>query len=210
MTDRGPAETARAIALRTFQSRVNEWMQVCFGEEIGRDKLERNRRFLEESLELVQANGCSQREAHQLVDYVFGREVGQLTQEVGGVMVTLASLCEASDIDMVSCGRVELERIWTKIEEIRAKHATKPKDDHLRAERREGLTEERSRSELAAQFQKLSGAGTEFQLARFVQQNLSAIVDACKERSSGFRSRRGWPAQITFRRSKPPKPRPSG
>ena len=112
---------------KDFQTNVQPWLLACFGEEIAGDKEERNHRFLEEALELVQACGCGADEAHQLVDYVFNRPVGEKTQEVGGVMVTLASLCLAQDLNMHVEGDVELERVWTKVEQIRAKQAAKPK-----------------------------------------------------------------------------------
>lgn len=115
----------------TFQCRVQPWLVACFGVEIARDKAERNHRFLEEALELVQSTGCTQSEAHQLVDYVFGREVGDPPQEVGGVMVTLAALCLANGMDMHEAGEVELARVWTKVEVIRAKQAAKPKHSPL-------------------------------------------------------------------------------
>jgi hypothetical protein len=106
-------------------------MLRCFGHKIAADRIERNHRFLEEALELVQANWCTRDEALQLVDYVFGRPIGDLPQEVGGVMVTLAALCEANRIDMEWCGDVELERVWTKIEQIRTKQESKPKHSPL-------------------------------------------------------------------------------
>lgn len=109
-----------------FQTRVQPWMLACFGHDIANDKTERNHRFLEEALELVQATGCTQSEAHQLVDYVFGRQTGEPAQEVGGVMVTLAALCLAQQMDMHDAGEMELARIWTKVEQIRAKQAAKP------------------------------------------------------------------------------------
>ena len=115
----------------SFQSRVKPWVLECFGEMIAGDREERNHRFLEESLELVQACGCSQHEAHQLVDYVYGRPVGEPFQEVGGVMVTLAALCLANGLDMHENGETELARIWTKVEQIRAKQAAKPKHSPL-------------------------------------------------------------------------------
>lgn len=114
-----------------FQQRVQPWLLVCFGELIASDREERNHRFLEESLELVQSTGCTASEAHQLVDYVFGRPVGEPAQEVGGVMVTLAALCLANGLDMHDAGEVELARIWTKVEAIRAKQAAKPKHSPL-------------------------------------------------------------------------------
>jgi len=99
----------------------------CFGPTIAGDKEERNHLFLEESLELVQACGCTAKEAYELVDYVFNRPVGEKLQEVGGVMVTLAALCLAQELDMHQAGETELARIWTKVEAIRAKQAAKPK-----------------------------------------------------------------------------------
>lgn len=115
----------------TFQQRIQPWMLACFGAEIAADKAERNHRFLEEALELVQATGCSAGEAHQLVDYVYGRPVGEPVQEIGGVMVTLAALCLAHGMDMHGAAETELARIWTKVEQIRAKQAAKPKHSPL-------------------------------------------------------------------------------
>lgn len=116
-----------------LQQRVHPWLMACFGPEISADKIERNHRFLEESLELVQALGCTASEAHQLVDYVFGRPVGDGSQEVGGVMITLAALCLANGFDMHASGETELARIWTKVDQIRAKQAAKPKHSPLPA-----------------------------------------------------------------------------
>lgn len=117
--------------MENFQTRVSHWTQACFGEQISNDKVERNHRFLEEALELVQSLNCTKSEAHQLVDYVFNREIGEPHQECGGVMVTLAALCLANDMDMEECGEVELKRIWTKVDQIREKQANKPKHSPL-------------------------------------------------------------------------------
>jgi hypothetical protein len=114
-----------------FQTRVQPWMLECFGAEIAADRIERNHRFFEEATEAVQANGMTRCEAHQLVDYTFDRPVGELHQEIGGVMVTLAALCLASGQDMHAAGETELARIWTKVEAIRAKQAAKPKHSPL-------------------------------------------------------------------------------
>jgi len=116
---------------QSFQQRVQPWLMACFGEMIAGDREERNHRFLEEALELVQSCGCTSSEAHQLVDYVYGRDVGEPAQEVGGVMVTLAALCLANNLDMHANGETELARIWTKVEAIRAKQAAKPKHSPL-------------------------------------------------------------------------------
>lgn len=128
-------ELARAvIAGSPLQHRVALWTLACFGIDIASDRNERNHRFLEESLELVQACGCTASEAHQLVDYVYGRPAGDKSQEVGGVMITLAALCNAhEDLDMHAAGEAELVRIWTKVDKIRAKQAAKPKHSPLPA-----------------------------------------------------------------------------
>lgn len=110
-----------------FQAQVDEWLIACFGLEIARDAVERNHRFLEESLELVQACGCTASEAHQLVDYTFSRPVGEVGQEVGGVMNTLAALCLARSLDMNAEGYREIVRCWQKIGRIREKQRNKPK-----------------------------------------------------------------------------------
>ena len=115
----------------TFQSRVAAWMNACFGPAISADKVERNHRFLEEALELVQALGCSREDCLQLVNYVYDRPVGEPSQEVGGVMVTLAALCLASGLDMDGAAETELARVWTKIDVIRAKQAAKPRGSAL-------------------------------------------------------------------------------
>ncbi len=109
----------------SYQQRVHPWMIECFGEDISNDPVERNRRFLEEALELVQACDCTREEAHQLVDYVFNRPVGEKAQEVGGVMVTLAALCGAHKLAMHHEGETELARVWTKVDVIREKQLAK-------------------------------------------------------------------------------------
>lgn len=110
----------------SFQARVRAWVVSCFGQKVAADKSQRNHRFIEEAIELVQSLGCSQSEVHQLVDYVFNRPDGEPAQEVGGVMVTLAALCSANDLNMQVSGEAELARVWAKIEAVRVKHAAKP------------------------------------------------------------------------------------
>lgn len=114
-----------------FAERVRPWMSATFGDAIAGDKVERNHRFLEESLELVQAAGCTEAEALSLVAYVYGRPVGDIWQEVGGVMVTLAALCLAQGVNLDVAAEAELRRIWQNIDNIRAKQAAKPKHSAL-------------------------------------------------------------------------------
>lgn len=116
-----------------FQQRVDRWMQQCFGEEIRWDRTERNYRFTEEALELVQSCGMSKEDVLKLVDYVYSRPSGYSWQEVGGVMVTLAALCSAQGTNMKIQAEAELQRINEPavLERIREKQKNKPQRSPL-------------------------------------------------------------------------------
>lgn len=109
-----------------FQKKVARWMAKTFSRQICVNRQERNHRFLEEALELVQAFDCTKEEAHMLVEYVFGRPRGEPRQEIGGVMVVLAALCDAAGYDMDALADIELARCWENIEKIRMKQLLKP------------------------------------------------------------------------------------
>ena len=117
----------RATMRDLFQLRVGAWVYECFGTDAAEDSLEHADRFIEEALELSQTvPDFTADRAHALVDYVFSRPVGGADQEVGGVMVTLAALCNALGIDMYCAGSSEVRRVWVEIEKIREKQASKP------------------------------------------------------------------------------------
>lgn len=109
--------------MNTYQKRVDDWASRVFSDDIKGDKVERAMRFLEEATELAQATGLTAEKAHVVVDYVFGRPIGQSPQEVGGVMVTLAVLCQTLGHSMTECAEIELARIDTP--EMREKIAAK-------------------------------------------------------------------------------------
>ena len=112
---------------QSFQLRAWAWLLHTFKDPASFEKGERTHRFLEESLELAQALHCTKEEAHQLVEYVYGRPVGEVSQEVGGVMTTLAVLCHANLVDLNTAAETELQRCWSRVDEIRKKQAGKPK-----------------------------------------------------------------------------------
>lgn len=120
--------TGRNQTLHDLQSRVEEWMSRCFGFIIAGDVVERNYRFIEEALELVQACGMSKSDVLKLVDYVYSRPVGNQFQEVGGVFVTLSALCSANDIDLHTAASIEIDRIneVDVLLDIREKQKNKP------------------------------------------------------------------------------------
>ncbi len=125
------ALTVRSERYATFQSRVVDWIRQCFGPADLAGVRIRAHRFVEEANELGQAAGVTREEAHQLVDYVYGRPVGVAPQEVGGVMVTLAGLCHALRVNQRYAAESELTRCWDKIETIRAKNLRKKADSAL-------------------------------------------------------------------------------
>jgi hypothetical protein len=114
--------------IETFQERAASWVKSCFGDEVADSLLERNFRFLEEALELVQAGGFSKYQALALVDYVFNRPIGEPTQEIGGAMITLAALSRIHETSMWVCGEEDLANATIKSDKIRVKWGTKPRN----------------------------------------------------------------------------------
>lgn len=111
----------------SYQSSVWGWLVTCFGQEVAGAQQERCHRFFEEATELCQSLNCTAEECHQIVDYVFGREIGEPNQELGGTLVCLAALSTVAGLDMEQAGWKELCRCWEKMDKIRKKHASKPK-----------------------------------------------------------------------------------
>jgi len=108
-----------------YQARVASWVNTCFGSELATNLAERNRRFFEEAVGLVQATGMAVRELHQMVDEVYRKPAGDPIQKVGGVMMTLSALCQANNLDMRKAGEIELERCCHNINKIREKNKFK-------------------------------------------------------------------------------------
>lgn len=109
-----------------YQANVHKWMESVIPGWAAR-KNERLFRFNEESLELVQSLDMTKDEVLRMVDYVYGRPIGEPAQELGGTMVTLAALCNAHELDMLVAGYDELNRVSTPeiSEKIKAKHKLK-------------------------------------------------------------------------------------
>jgi hypothetical protein len=131
-TEDGPyAWFVRPMALRPevvdFQAGVAEWARKCFDASLYCNMTERGDRLLEEVLELLQSKGYDSARVRTLVNYVYGRPVGEPAQEVGGVMVTLAAFCSVAGLDMKDAGAVELARIAQPevMDKIRRKQALK-------------------------------------------------------------------------------------
>lgn len=110
----------------TFQNRTSNWVEDTFGEQKAADLPKRCDRFLEEVLEFLQAVGYDQSAVDRAAEYVYSRKPGDPMQEAGGVRVTFASLCEQLGFDGDLAGEVELARIETMVDDVRAKNILKP------------------------------------------------------------------------------------
>lgn len=125
------------IRTASIQRRAGEWARLCFGPTIARDPVIRNHRFMEEAVELVQSLGCTRNEVLNIVDYVYGRDAGDPKQEVGGVAITLATLCAAHGMNVTRLAELEMRRIESP--EVRAaigkKSSNKPSFTDARPDR---------------------------------------------------------------------------
>ena len=109
------------------KTRVRSWLTRVFGKASLQDVEERGLRFGEESLELIQSLGVTREQALALVKQVYDKPAGEPQQELGGTLVTLASLCVVAGLDADDCYRREFMRCEQPdvMEKIRRKHAEK-------------------------------------------------------------------------------------
>jgi hypothetical protein len=108
------------------QRSVSEWCTRAFGPGHASSIPQRAVRFLEESIEAAQAAGVERSMAHRLIDYVFNRMPGTLSQELGGIGVTLLALAEAAGLDAEVEEVLEIRRVMsTPLEHFRERNAVK-------------------------------------------------------------------------------------
>ena len=103
--------------LRTRRQRqyaVGRWCADAFGAEHASSVPQRGMRLAEEAIEAAQACGLTQEQVHHVVSYVYGRPIGELAQEIGGVSVTLLALCEAAEFSADTVELTEIERVLAK------------------------------------------------------------------------------------------------
>lgn len=108
------------------RNRVRKWVEKTFGSEIADSKLERNFRFLEESLELVQSLGMTKEQILTLVDYTMARPAGEPEQELGGVLVTLMALCGANNLGPDEAFSRDMKYCEDNADYIKSKRDKKP------------------------------------------------------------------------------------
>ena len=94
------------------QQAVFKWAGDTFGQAALEPK-ERILRFLEEAVELAQAELMTHAQARTVVDYVFGKPPGDPEKEVGGVGVTLLAYCAARGFSADAAEEREFDRVQT-------------------------------------------------------------------------------------------------
>ena len=101
-------------------------MLHAFGTDKVYDALLRDMRFGEEAIELLQARGRSKEEVLRLVDYVYGRDIGEVEQEMGGVLSTLMAMASQNGTDLEKATKTEMARFTRKNQKICEKSSNKP------------------------------------------------------------------------------------
>jgi hypothetical protein len=99
------------------QEIVGDWALRCFGSRSFNSLPERARRVLEEAIELAQASGLSIEDGLNLMQYVYRRPIGELSQELAGVGSTLLVLAESQKIDLKAVISADIQRVLELPEE---------------------------------------------------------------------------------------------
>lgn len=107
------------------QAVVLGWAKRVFGSCVLSQK-ERALRILEEAIEVTQAAGINEDTVRRMVDRVYYRSVGNLREEMGGLLVTALAMCEVLGVDGDELERDEMERVLSLDESfIQEKHKAK-------------------------------------------------------------------------------------
>jgi NTP pyrophosphatase (non-canonical NTP hydrolase) len=105
---------------------IASWAELAFGRQEATSIPQRGLRLLEEAVEAFQACGGDEAKAHQLVAYVFGRDKGQVGQELGGVAVCVLALAAAAGLSADEEEAREIHRVLSKpLAEFTARNAAK-------------------------------------------------------------------------------------
>lgn len=91
-----------------------DWARRSFGAEHVNNIPIRSLRLAEEAVELAQAAGIPKDKMYDLVDIVYSRPKGELTQELGGVMMTAVVLSAVMGLDADHFFETELRRVLAK------------------------------------------------------------------------------------------------
>lgn len=123
-----PADIGHAIQRLTAavgerdvrQQQVADWTTRTFGPSTMQPS-ERVARFMEEAIELAQACGVQPSLIEKLTAHVYAKPVGEPSQEMGGVGITLLALAASLGFSAEVAERTE----WARVEAIPAEHFRK-------------------------------------------------------------------------------------
>lgn len=95
-----------------YQNRAVEWLLAGSEAAEVMDRTMRRKRFLEEALGLYQAMGGSAEEARGQVARLFAKPAGEVVADIGDVMIELAGISFAYDVDMMQAAYNTLDFNW--------------------------------------------------------------------------------------------------
>lgn len=107
-----------------LQNKVIRWQDKCFGWKM-RMNVRSAHAFIEEAIELAQACGLSEREVGMHVARIFAKPKGLVEQEIGGVMLTLASVANVYSLDMLKIMNDHVDWCEAHTDEIRDRYLVK-------------------------------------------------------------------------------------
>jgi hypothetical protein len=98
--------------LRIHVTRLQgRWTRETFGDAVFNGR-ERALRFLEEAIELVQAEGLTAADVARVLDHVYAKPPGEIRQEIGGVGITLLGYCAAKGVSADDSECAEAARVF--------------------------------------------------------------------------------------------------
>lgn len=115
------------LGLKEVEQRVDIWLRDCVGDDVAENLDERNHRFCEEALELLQACGYKLKDVMSMAAHVFEKEPStDIAGECADVLFVFFPLIKARDIDLGTAFRTALDRNWANSDKIREKNRHKP------------------------------------------------------------------------------------
>ena len=112
---------------QNINQRIETWLTAVVGADWREHKEERATRFLEEAIELCQTLGVTKEQINIMLDYVYARPSGTLTEELTGVYVTLNALTSSHNMELVPAVEKQFEYYESRVAEYQ-----KHRDNKLR------------------------------------------------------------------------------
>ena len=96
---------------RDLQRESVTWAGKAFGWDHVNNRQLRALRMIEEAVEVAQALHLPKEKVLLAVEHVYKRRPGQIAQELGGLMVTIAVLAQAIVVDPMAAFEAEVRRV---------------------------------------------------------------------------------------------------